>query len=214
MSEWRKNWPNGLPTEGRSPRSGHRMAAEGMPFPWRGNGGTISTNWVVSGVYRLRIGLALELGICIVLIAVVLDKLSLAWANKQTDYFADLGFVERHRYGLIFLAILAICIVLAFIGSVVFKGGINYLYLIPHNKGLTTENFWQAGVDWIVDNWYAGLQGFNRGLIIDVLQPMKSAYLAMPVSATFLLVMGIGYIIGGIRSALVVGGFLLFIALT
>ena len=162
----------------------------------------------------LRIGLALELGICIVLIAVVLDKLSLAWANKQTDYFADLGFVERHRYGLIFLAILAICIVLAFIGSVVFKGGINYLYLIPHNKGLTTENFWQAGVDWIVDNWYAGLQGFNRGLIIDVLQPMKSAYLAMPVSATFLLVMGIGYIIGGIRSALVVGGFLLFIALT
>ncbi len=162
----------------------------------------------------LRIGLALELGICIVLIAVVLDKLSLAWANKQTDYFADLNFVERHKHGLIFLAILAICIVLAFLGSFVFKGGINYLYLIPHNKGITTENFWQAGVDWIVDNWYAGLQGFNRGLIINVLQPMKNAYLSMPVSATFLLVMGIGYIIGGIRSALVVGGFLLFIALT
>jgi len=162
----------------------------------------------------LRIGLALELGICIVLIAVVLDKLSLAWANKQTDYFADLSFVKRHKHGLIFLAILAICIVLAFLGSFVFKGGINYLYLIPHNKGLTTENFWQAGVDWIVENWYAGLQGFNRGLIINVLQPMKNAYLSMPVSATFLLVMGIGYIIGGIRSALVVGGFLLFIALT
>ena len=162
----------------------------------------------------LRIGLALELGICIVLIALVLDKLSLAWANKQTDYFADVSFVERHKYVLIFAVVFFVCIVLAFIGALIFKGGINYLYLIPHNKGVTTEWFWQSGVDWMVENWYAGLQGFNRGLIINVLQPMKNGYLSMPVSATFLLVMGIGYIIGGIRSALVVGGFLLFIALT
>ena len=162
----------------------------------------------------LRIGLALELGICIVLIAVVLDKFSLAWANKQTDYFADLSFVERHKHGLIFVAIFAICVVLAFLGGVIFKGGINYLYLIPHNKGVTTEWVWQGGVDWVVENWYSGLQGFNEGLIVNVLQPMKNGYLSMPVSATFLLVMGIGYIVGGIRSALIVGGFLLFIALT
>ena len=162
----------------------------------------------------LRIGLALELGICIVLIAVVLDKLSLAWADKQTDYFADLNFVERHKYGLIFVAFFAVSIVLAMLGGFIFKGGTNFFYLIPHNRGLTTDWFWQGGVDWMVDNWYAGLQGFNRGLIIYVLQPMKNGYLAMPVSATFLLVMGVGFIIGGIRSALVVGGFLLFIALT
>lgn len=162
----------------------------------------------------LRIGQALELGICIVLIAVVLDKLSMAWANKQTDYFADLSFVEKHRYGLIFLLIFAICIILAVLGGLIFKDGINYFYLIPHNKGITTEQIWQSGVDWMVENWYAGLQGFNRGLIVNVLQPMKRAYLDMPVSATFLLVMGIGYIIGGLRSALIVGGFLLFIALT
>ncbi len=28
----------------RSLKSGHRMAAEGMQFPWRWNGGTISLN--------------------------------------------------------------------------------------------------------------------------------------------------------------------------
>ncbi len=44
MSEWRKIWTNGLPNEGRSPKSGHRMAAEGMQFPWRWNGGTIFLN--------------------------------------------------------------------------------------------------------------------------------------------------------------------------
>ena len=103
---------------------------------------------------------------------------------------------------------------MASIGSLIFKDGINYFYLIPHNQGLTTENFWQSGVDWIVDNWYSSLQVFNVGLIVNVLVPMKNAYLSMPVSATFVLVMGIGYIVGGIRSALVVGGLLLFIAST
>ena len=44
--------------------------------------------------------------------------------------------------------------------------------------------------------------------------PMKAAYLSMPVVATFVLTMGIGYIIGGIRTSIIVGGFLLFIALT
>lgn len=163
---------------------------------------------------QLRIGQALELGICIVLIAVVLDKLSLGWANKPVDYFSDLSFFERHMYALIMGAILVIGVILAFIGGFIFKDGINYFYLIPHNKGLTTELFWQSGVDWMVDNWYSSLQGFNEGLIVNVLIPMKNAYLGMPVSATFLLVMGIAYIVDGIKSALIVGGLLLFIAST
>ena len=35
MFEWRKIWTNGLPNEGRSPKSRHQMAAEGVLFPWR-----------------------------------------------------------------------------------------------------------------------------------------------------------------------------------
>ena len=48
-----ENWANGVPDEGRSPKSRHRMAAEGIQFPWRGNGSTISTDldgiWGMSG---------------------------------------------------------------------------------------------------------------------------------------------------------------------
>ena len=163
---------------------------------------------------QLRIGQALELGICIVLIAVVLDKLSLAWAHKQTDYFADSSFLQRNKYRSFFLVLLVTAIIFTFFGKVLFGDGINYFYLIPHNQGITTELFWQAGVDWMVDNWYQGLQIFNTGLIVGVLMPMKAAYLGMPVIATFVLVMGVGYILGGLRSALIVGGFLMFIALT
>jgi len=163
---------------------------------------------------QLRIGLALEAGICISLIAVLLDKMSLAWAHKQTDYFAHLNFLQRHKYGLFFVGAVIVGLILASFGSFYFKEGFNYLYEVPHNKGISGEPFWNAGVDWIWDTFFFQLKIFNTWLIVDVLQPMRAAYLRMPIVATFVLVMGTGYIIGGIRSALVVGGFTLFIALS
>ena len=163
---------------------------------------------------QLRIGLALEAGVCISLIAILLDKMSLAWAHKQTDYFANLNFFQRHKYGLFFVGAVLVGLILASVGSFYFKEGYNYLYEVPHNKGISGEPFWNAGVDWIWDTFFYQLKIFNTWLIVDVLQPMRAAYLRMPVVATFVLVMGAGYIIGGIRSALVVGGFTLFIALS
>jgi len=163
---------------------------------------------------QLRIGLALEAGICISLIAVLLDKMSLAWAHKQTDYFANLNFFQRHKYGLFFVGAVIVGLIFASFGSFYFKEGFNYLYEVPHNKGISGEPFWNAGVDWIWDTFFFQLKIFNTWLIVDVLQPMRAAYLRMPIVATFVLVMGTGYIIGGIRSALVVGGFTLFIALS
>ena len=160
----------------------------------------------------LKIGTGLEIGICIVLIAVLLDKMSLAWANKQTDYFTNLTFIQRYKYALLFLIVFLIGSILAYIGSFFFAEDFNYLYIVPHNKGLTTAPFWQAAVDWIWDTFFYSLKTFNVFLITIVLVPMKNAFLGMPVVATFMLMMGLAYILGGIRSALMVGAFLLFIA--
>lgn len=160
----------------------------------------------------LKVGTGIEIGVCIVLIAVVLDKMSLAWANKQTDYFADLPFMQRHKYSIIALMILVAGSILAYIGTFIFEEGFNYFYLIPHNKGLTTAPFWQASVDWIWDTFFFFLKGFNEFLITGILIPMRDAYLGMPVAATFLLMMGLAFILDGIRSALIVAAFLLFIA--
>jgi glycine betaine/proline transport system permease protein len=162
----------------------------------------------------LNIGQALELGVSIVLIAVVLDKLSLAWANKQTDYFANLPFHLRHRYSLSFLGILILTIIGAYLATIVFPDKPNYLYFIDESRGLTTEKFWDFIVDWIITNTYQSVQSFNFFMITSILMPMKEAYLSMPVAATLFLVAGTGYIIGGLRSAIVVTGFIGFIALT
>jgi glycine betaine/proline transport system permease protein len=163
---------------------------------------------------RLDIGAATEIGICIVLIAIMLDRMSLAWANKQTDYFSDLSFSVRHKYSLIFAALFVVALGFAYVGQFIFPEGFNYLYIVPHNKGISISAFLQSGVDWIWDTYFFALKGFNEWLILSVLMPVKAAYLGMPVIATFTLMMGVGLIVGGIRVALTVGGFLLFIALT
>ena len=162
----------------------------------------------------LKIGAATEIGICIVLIAIVLDRLSLAWANTQVDYFTDLSFVEKHKHSLMFLAVFIIGIALAYLGQFIFPEGFNYLDIVPHKKGISIAIFLQSGVDWIWDTFFFALKGFNEWLIISVLMKVKGAFLGMPVIATFTLVMGVGFIVGGIRVALTVGAFLLFIALT
>ncbi|MDE0104859.1 MAG: ABC transporter permease subunit [Bryobacterales bacterium] len=160
----------------------------------------------------LKIGTGIEIGVCIVLIAVVLDKMSLAWAHKQKDYFADRTLFQRYSIPILLVAILAGGSILAWIGSFLFEEGRNYLYIVPHNKGITTAPFWQAAVDWTWDTFFFILKDFNEFLITQVLFPMRDLYLGMPVVATFLLMMGTAYILAGFRSALIVGGFLLFIA--
>ena len=159
----------------------------------------------------LKIGQALELGISIVLIAVVLDRLSLAWAKKQVDYFADVPFHLRHKYSLAFVGILIFTSVVAYAASIAFPDKANYFYFIQESQGLTTEKFWDAIVDWIITNTYDSVQSFNFFMIASILMPMKEAYLSMPVAATLFLVAGTGYIVGGLRSAIVATA---FIALT
>ena len=53
------NLADGLPSEGRSQKSAHRIAAEGMPFPWRWNGGTIFPNLEV--IWGMSINFAAKL---------------------------------------------------------------------------------------------------------------------------------------------------------
>jgi len=163
---------------------------------------------------QLNIGLALEAGLCISLIAILLDKMSLAWANKQTDYFGNLTFYQRYKNTIFFGGAVVIGAILALAGSFFFKEGFNYLYEVPHNKGISTADFWNKGVDWIFDTFFVYIKAFNTWLITEVLQPMRALYLRMPAVATLVLVVGAGYIIGGIRSAFTVGGLTLFIALS
>ena len=161
----------------------------------------------------LKIGKAAEAGLCIVFIAVILDRYTKAWANKPIDYFEDLTFLQRYRSLIIFGISIVIFSIVAFIAGGYFDK-INYLYLIPIEKGLTIAHYIDGAVDWVWETFFYSLNTFNKFLLTQVLGPMKKAYLGMPVIATFTLAMGVAYIVGGLRTGLLVGGMLLFIALS
>ena len=162
----------------------------------------------------LEIGKASEIGLCVVLIAVILDKYSLAWANRQKDYFSNLNFYQKYKSYIAFILLTLLGIILSYLGAFYFKDSINYLYYVPFNKGFTISPFIDAGIDWFWEAFFVYLNAFNVWLITSVLVPMKNAYLGMPVISTFIIVMGAGYIVGGIRSAVIVGSLVLFIALS
>mgnify|MGYP007000431338 len=72
-----------------------------------------------------------------------------------------------HSYKLVLIGLLLFWSTIAYLGSFFGRDGFNYLYIIPHNKGITTEHFWQAGVDWILNTFFFGLKAFSDFLIIN-----------------------------------------------
>jgi len=88
------------------------------------------------------------------MIAILLDKMSLAWANKQEDYFGNLTFFQRYKNTLFFAGAVLIGVILAYAVTFLFKDSFNYFSEIPHNKGLSTADFWNKGVDWIWDTFF------------------------------------------------------------
>ena len=43
----------------------------------------------------------------------------------------------------------------------ILKVGFNYLFEVPHNKGISTADFWNKGVDWIFDTFFVYIKAFQ-----------------------------------------------------
>ena len=157
---------------------------------------------------NLRIGKALELGISIVIIAIILDRLSLAWASKQADYTEDLPFCLRYKYPLMIAGLI-------FFEYFSLFGCDPLAYKIPKALTITTEPL--LGRWSFLDSLNTGLMDYNpfgSFLSLGVLIPMRDAYLSLPTFAVLVLVVGAGWILGGVRSAMIVLAYLLFIILS
>ena len=154
----------------------------------------------------LKLGQSVEIGVAIVLMAIMLDRLSLAWADKKRNYTADLPFLARYKYPLLMVAAVAASYVAALYFPVLNK--------LPKSMTVSTAAFWEGIIDWTVINWYDGLFAFRSFLLVDVLIPLRDGFLFAPTFAVFVLIAGIGLILGGWYSASLSLMFFVFIALT
>ena len=162
---------------------------------------------LLTSLQSLRLGEALEQGIAIVVIAVVLDRLSRAYALKPPVYVdPSLSWWRRHPY----LTMAGVFFVLSLGLAYVFPE----LALLKRGQTITTAPYWNAGIDWLNLNLYDSVQAFRNFMLMDVLIPIRKFFQAIPWPTLVALVALYGYRWGGWRVALVAGVLMWFPAAT
>lgn len=152
----------------------------------------------------LRIGQALEIGVIIVLLAIMLDRLSLALSEKQPEHRPDGPLWKVHP----FLSGAAVVVVISLVAVALTP----YAQSWPRHLSITTAPLWDAIVDYITVHWHRPLIVFRDGLLIHVLIPLREAIQWLPWVAVVALVASLGWSLAGWRLALTVSAFILFIA--
>jgi len=153
---------------------------------------------LLTSLQSLRLGQALEQGLAIVVIAVVLDRLSRAYALKAPVYVdPGLSWRQRHPYlvmGLVFL-----------VASVLLARVVPDLAQLSAERTITSAAYWNAGIDWINLNLYDSVQAFRNFALLEVLIPIRTFFQAIPWVTFVALVALVGYRFGGWSVALVAG---------
>ncbi len=156
---------------------------------------------------RLRslwIGQALEIGVVIVFMAIILDRLSQAWARKEPEHMREGPFQIRHPFLTAGAAVVVVSYVLA--------AFIPALQLWPKALSITTAPLWDALIDDIVVYAFDYLGLIKDTLLVHVLIPMRDLYLMLPWSALLVFAVTLGWYYGGWQVAGIQALFALYLA--
>lgn len=162
---------------------------------------------LLTSLQSLQLGEALEQGVAIVVIAVVLDRLSRAYAMKPPAH-ADAALPWRQRHPHLVLALLF------GVASLVLAWRFPELAVLDSSHAVTTAPLWNAGIDWITLHFYDPVQAFRNFALTGVLIPIRAFFQGIPWPLFAGIAALLGYRLGGWRLALAAGLLLLFPAAT
>lgn len=151
---------------------------------------------VLASLRRLDIGGGIEAGVAIVVLAIALDRLSQAMAQKAPPSHAETqteDFIRKYPYTIFCCAVVAI-------------SGLAGLYWAevqdyPEAWTVTTGPMWGELVKYINVNFFDQLEAFKTALLLNVLIPFKRFLLGLPWVAVVLLLGLAGYSLGRWRLA-------------
>jgi glycine betaine/proline transport system permease protein len=153
---------------------------------------------VLASLRRLDIGAGVEAGIAIVVLAIALDRLSQAFAERSTlaHTSSRQSLVQRHPRLLLCLAVIAGTYLLGWLWPP--------LQSYPESWQITTGSYWSRLVEWINVNYFEQLEAFKTALVLHLLIPFKRFLLQLPWAWVLLLLAIAGWQLGGWRLSLLV----------
>ena len=164
---------------------------------------------VLAALRRLDFGAGLEAGFAIVALAIAMDRLSQAAADKLSAPSAEVrgsGFLTRYPY---LTAALGLVVIATALGYVV-PG----IHTYPEALQLSTGTFWSEVVAWININYFDSLEAIKNAMLLNVLIPFKRFLGDLPWFGVAALLSFAGFRLGGWRLALLAGALSSFIAAT
>jgi glycine betaine/proline transport system permease protein len=165
---------------------------------------------VLLALRALKVGEAMEAGLAIVALAIALDRLSQAVANRQASWRlrpAE-GAAFWARYPNLSLAV-------AILGATTLASLFIPAFAdVPKAITFTTAPAWKAAVTWVTINFFDAIEAFRVALILYVLNPVRAFCEDFPWLGAVLLLGIAGYQLGGARLAVMVALLTAFCAVT
>jgi len=149
---------------------------------------------VLLALRALKIGQAMEAGLAIVVIAIVIDRLSQAMARKRPETGA--GSLGRHGNLWLALALLAATTIAGLFFPAFTR--------IPDSLTLTTAPYWKAGVDWVTQNFFDAIESLRVFALLWFLNPLRAGFEALPWLGVLAILAALAARLGGIGFALLI----------
>ena len=163
---------------------------------------------VLKALRSLWIGKGLEAGIAITLLAIAMDRLSQAAANRppSAPRSKSQGLLRRHPH-----LTVALVVTVASTAAGLLVGPIQRY---PDQLVITTAPFWDESIRYININFYDELNVVKNAVLLNVMLPFKRFLLSLPwLGVVGLIVLG-GWQLGGWRLATLVGTLALYLVVT
>jgi glycine betaine/proline transport system permease protein len=156
---------------------------------------------VLLALRRLAVGQAMEAGLAIVVVAIVLDRMSQAAAAETRSSGAA---PSRH------LILAATVVIVTTLLSLAWPA----LGKVPGVITFSTAPWWKAVIDWITVNYFDALEIFRTGFLLHILNPLRALFEGLPWFAVMGMLAYAGWRLDGWRLALLVAVLTTFCAAT
>ena len=162
---------------------------------------------VLTALRRLKIGEGVEAGVAITLLAIALDRLSQAYANRPQPVHSlqKQSFWAQYPHAILFAGIVGLTWLVGIY--------VPFMNTYPEGWEITTGSFWGDLVRYINVNFFEVLESFKNFLLLNIMIPFKRFLMSLPWVAVVAMVGLGGWQLGGLRLGLLTASLTSFIAI-